>query len=160
MIGLALSVVGVIVAQATLVELLGFGGIRPDLYLLLVVLWGLRLSPERATLLGFVLGLYQDVFSGVLLGMRALTLSLLGFAVARLTEEVQTTDAAHQMILCFFAGILSGLFTLTLLTFFGLGGGFGGVFLWVILPEAAYTTALAGLVVGLTRTRVLLEVRL
>lgn len=160
MIWLVAGLLGVVILQTTVTPLVELGGIRPDLFLLLLYLGSYKMSPVRACVGGFLLGLYQDALSGAPLGLNAFTLSLLGYLVVRVREELEETRLLPHLLLLFLAGLSSGLMTLGVLAFFGVGVGFGGALIWIVLPQAAYTTAVGSLILFGTRLGRLLEVRL
>src|SRR5512140_1465644 len=68
----------VAILQTTLVPLLPFGEARPDLFLVIVVAWGIVRGGGEATLWGLSGGLVLDLFSGVPFGMQTLGLGALG----------------------------------------------------------------------------------
>ncbi len=154
------GLLGVAVLQTTMISLVEVGGVRPDLFVLLLYLWSYKASPERASLWGCLLGLYQDVLSGSPLGLKAFTLSLLGFLLAKLSPELDETHLAPRLLLLFFGGLTGGLITLGVLAFFGMGRDVGPTLLWIILPETMYTTAFGILLLLGGRLGQLLEVKL
>lgn len=142
-----------ILAQAVLLAPLSLGGIRPDLFLLLVFLVSQRTSPEAATLLGFLVGLCQDVLSGAPLGLRAFTDSLMGFLAARLSHDMYTDKPLALFWLLLGGTAAAGGITLALLTFFLGPPPLLPTLLWVIAPEALYTAAVGLLIVWLPQIR-------
>ena len=82
--------------QAVLLGPISVGGIRPDLFLLLIFLVSPRVSPEAATIQGFLVGLCQDALSGGPLGLRAFTYSLIGCATAWLSHDLHTEKPLAQ----------------------------------------------------------------
>jgi len=149
LVGLGLCVVG----QAILLEPLGVAGIRPDLFLLLVCFLSQRLTPEAATLQGFLIGLTQDALSGGPLGLRAFTNSLLAFAASCLSRDLHTEAPLAQFGLLFAGSLGVGLLSLVLyLFFFGVVSPLPAL-LRVIVPEAAYTAAAGVLIFSLPRIR-------
>ncbi|MFQ5881065.1 MAG: rod shape-determining protein MreD [Candidatus Methylomirabilales bacterium] len=160
MIWLVSGLLGVAVLQTTLTPLVEAGGVRPDLFLLLLYLGSYKWSPERACLGGCLLGLYQDALSGAPLGLKAFTLSLLGFLLVRVRLELEESRLTPHLFLLFLTGLSSGLITLGTLAFFGMGRDLGETFIWIVLPETAYTTVVGGLLLFATRASRFLEVRL
>ncbi len=71
------------VLQTTWVHLLAIADLRPDLILVVLVQIALRTQQTEATLLGFGVGLLQDLYMPADLGLRALAGSLVGFAVSQ-----------------------------------------------------------------------------
>lgn len=145
-----------VLAQVVLLGPLSLGGIRPDLFLLLVFLVSQRVSPEAATLLGFMVGLFQDALSGSPLGLRAFTDSLMGFLAARLSHDMYTDKPLALFWLLLGGTAAAGGITLALLTFFLGPPPLFPALLWVIAPEALYTAAVGLLIVWLPQFRAVL----
>ncbi len=133
-------------AQAVLLGPLSVWGIRPDLFLLLVFLVSQRVSPEAATILGFLIGLCQDGLSGGPLGLRAFTDSLMGFLAAGLSHHMYTDKPRALFWLLLGGSAAAGGITLILLMFFLGPRPFASALLWVIAPEALYTAAVGVLI--------------
>src|SRR5512136_639682 len=101
--------------QAVLLGPISVGGIRPDLFLLLIFLVSPRVSPEAATIQGFLVGLCQDALSGGPLGLRAFTYSLIGCATAWLSHDLHTEKPLAQFWRLLSGGACAGGWTLALL---------------------------------------------
>lgn len=142
-----------ILVQTVLLAPLSLGGIRPDLFLLLVFLVSQRTSPEAATLVGFLVGLFQDALSGSPLGLRAFTDSIMGFLAARLSHDMYTDKPLALFWLLLGGSAAAGGITLALLTFFLGPPPLFPTLLWVIAPEALYTAAVGLLIVWLPQIR-------
>jgi len=142
-----------IIAQAVLLGPLSLMEIRPDLFLVLVILVSRRSSPETATLLGFLIGLCQGALSGAPLGLHAFTNSLIGFVIARLSHHLYT-DKPFALLWFLLAGsaAVSGI-RLALLTFFLGPPPLLPALLWVIILEALYTAAVGLLILSLPQIR-------
>ena len=139
-------------AQAALLGSISVGDVRPDLFLLLVFFLSPRVSPEVATVQGFVIGLYQDALSGGPLGLRAFAYTLLGFITAWLSHDLATEKPLPQLWLLLAGAASAGVLTFVLLTFFvGLLPILPA--LGVIVPEAVYTTAVGFLLLRLPKLR-------
>ncbi|MCZ6701264.1 MAG: rod shape-determining protein MreD [bacterium] len=74
--------------QSTLMQYASFGGVRPDLILLLACLGGLFFGRQRGLTLGALAGLIQDCLSGGIFGLNTLSKSLIGFATGVLQRHV------------------------------------------------------------------------
>lgn len=145
--------------QTTLAHRLGVAGIRPDLYLLFLFFLSFRASPEVATAMGFLLGLYQDAFSGAPFGLHAFALSAGGFALSRVAEGVDASRVFPRLVLLAGSGLAVGSLTHLLLHFFRLGPPVGAL-LTVVLPTALYTALLGAAILGARQLNARLEVRL
>jgi len=123
------------------------------LFLLLVFLVSQRVSPEAATVLGFLIGLCQDGLSGGPLGLHAFTDSLLGFLAARLSHQMYTDKPLALFWLLLGGSAAAGGITLGLLTFFLGPRLLLPALLRVIAPEALYTAAVGLLILWLPQIR-------
>ncbi len=160
MIWLAGGLLAVVILQTTIAPWVQLGQVRPDLFLLLLYLGSFRMNPTQACLMGCLLGLYEDALSGAPLGLNAFTLSLLGYVLVRVREEVDENRLFPQLVLLFLTGVSAGLITSGVLAFFGMGRNFGESLLWIILPGAMYTMAVGGLLLFGTRLGRIVQVRL
>lgn len=142
MIAFLIALFSVCLLQTAIVPFLTISGIRPDLFLILLLGLSLSVGPELAAAAGFLIGLYQDALSGAPLGLNAFTLSLIGFLVSRLSRQVKTTETIGRFTLLCLAGLLSGLITLLLLRFFHAARPLASALLWTALPGALYTALL------------------
>ena len=139
-------------AQAALLGSISVGDVRPDLFLLLVFFLSPRVSPEVATLQGFVIGLCQDALSGGPLGLRAFTYTCRGFITAWLSHDLATEKPLAQLWLLLAGASGAGVLIFALLTFFvGLLPILPA--LGVIAPEAVYTAVVGFLLLQLPRLR-------
>jgi len=159
-IWLAGGLLAVVILQTTIAPWVQLGQVRPDLFLLLLYLGSFRMNPTQACLMGCLLGLYEDALSGAPLGLNAFTLSLLGYVLVRVREEVDENRLFPHLVLLFLTGVSAGLITSGVLAFFGMGRDFGESLLWIILPGAMYTVAVGGLLLFGTRLGRIVQVRL
>ncbi|PWB80669.1 MAG: rod shape-determining protein MreD [Candidatus Methylomirabilota bacterium] len=149
-----LALFSVCLLQAIVIPRLAVGGIQPDLFLILLVGLSLSVEPELAAAAGFLIGLYQDSLSGAPLGLNAFALSLIGFLVSRLSQQVKTTEFTGRFTLLCLAGLLSGLITLLLLRFFYAPRPFASALLWTALPGALYTAILGTGILGMRKLKI------
>lgn len=142
---------GACLLQTAIVPRLAIGGIQPDLFLILLFGLSLSIEPELAAAAGLLIGLYQDSLSGAPLGLNAFALSLIGFLVSGLSQQVKTTQPAWRFALLCVAGLLSGLITLLLLRFFHAPRPLASALLWTALPSALYTGMLGTGLLGVLK---------
>lgn len=154
-----LLALGVAIFQSTLLDVFSIGGVKPDLFLLLLFFFSLSLQADLAAILGFLLGLYQDALSGGPLGLKAFSFSLIGFLTARLSEKLYTTAIFPRLALLSLIAILSGTTTLLLLRFFLSFQPLLPTFLRITLPEALLTSVLGLLVLASLKVQGTLEVK-
>lgn len=85
---LLLAILLTLIVQLAVVRKIAILGVQPDLTILLVVLLALRRGPRTGTLLGFAIGLLQDLLVPETLGMNALSKSVVGWAVGKLSRQL------------------------------------------------------------------------
>src|SRR5216117_4412997 len=147
---LALTVFGGSVAQATLAPALGVGGVTPDLPLIVVVLLALRRGAEFGCVAGFGAGLLQDAAGGGLIGVQALTKAVIGFAIGAAGSRLRVSQPLVQVPGLVLLSLLEGLARFGLLQLFHFPAPFGGLLMYVIVPQALYNGFLgAALVLAL-----------
>ncbi|MDA1001725.1 MAG: rod shape-determining protein MreD, partial [bacterium] len=97
---------GIVVFQTSLADYFNtWLGIRPDGMLLAALFLGIYRGKETGVVGGFLLGLMEDVLSGGLLGVNALTKGLIGNFAGGLRRNVTSRDILFQGGLGFFATI-------------------------------------------------------
>lgn len=111
----ALAVVGIaIILQTTLFDQLALFGAYPDVVLLVVILCARYLDPNFTLLLGFTAGLSLDLLGTSPIGLLALVLTLVAYAVTRSGEW---TDVSA--ITSIFSTLLFSLMGVALLALIG-----------------------------------------
>lgn len=78
-----LVAIAALVLHAAVFSQLRILGVAPETFLLLVSAAALLGEPERASILGIVFGLFNDLLLGTPFGMSALSLAAVGYLVAR-----------------------------------------------------------------------------
>jgi rod shape-determining protein MreD len=122
---------------------------KPNLIIILVVYLALR---ERNSLYGaaiaYFLGLLQDVFSGIYLGLSGFSLLLI-FLVLRKTSNQLYTDSTHLMVVVVFLSTgCNGLLNLLLMLLFAPSAGIYETLLSNLLPQALFNALIASLLFG------------
>ena len=131
--------------QMVLVPKITIGEISPDLPLLLVAYFAIKRGPLHGAILGFVLGLFQDLFYPELLGLNALTKSLTGYALGVMGAK---GDPENDFFLLMLFVVAAAAHDFVYLLFFtGLNvPQFFGMWTTISVPSALYT-ALVGVLV-------------
>ena len=88
----ALVVLVALVIQVTLLSRFSFEGARPDIMILLAVIGGYRLGPERGAIVGFAAGLSFDIVLSTPLGLSALIYTIVGYGVGASTAGMVRTS--------------------------------------------------------------------
>ena len=83
----AIIVVALLI-QLTLINSVTILGIKPDLILIVIVVFSLLKGGKEGAISGFISGLLQDIFSIGLLGINALAKTVIGFICGILKEKM------------------------------------------------------------------------
>lgn len=135
---------GAMVVQTSLLRYVSIGGVRPDLVLIIVVYLGLVRGPDAGSLSGFVFGLFEDAYSGGLLGANALIKTLLGFACGLLGKRLYTQSLLSHF-LCVGVGTVANVTILSSLH------GFAPEWRTVLMYEVLYNLLCCPVIVALYR---------
>jgi rod shape-determining protein MreD len=134
-----------LILQLVAANRLAIGEISPDFPLLFLAYFSLFRTRIQGTILGFFLGLLQDLFNPAFLGLNALTKSIIGYSVGYVGEKT-VANSVPFIALVFFLSML-GHDLLYMLFFFKLHVvKIVVMFITVSIPSAVYT-ALIGVVV-------------
>jgi rod shape-determining protein MreD len=95
--------------QATWLDTIRFGGVVPDLILLLVVYVAIAFGEERAMWTGVMGGLFQDVARSTSIGQNVLCHVIVAYAAGRIANRLVTESPAVKTGLVFCAAIAHGL---------------------------------------------------
>ncbi len=128
--------------QASLLNAISLGGIKPDLALAVLYIIGLLTTPTEGALAGIMIGLMQDIGSASLIGFTGLTRGIAGLASGLLGARV--LDVTSPMIVLFLAvlSLAEGtLFSLFLQVTYG-AVPFFTLVVGRLLPQALYTGVL------------------
>ncbi len=120
----ALVVAVSLILQVTLFAQFSYEGARPDVMILLAVMAGYRLGPERGAIVGFAAGLSFDIVLSTPLGLSALVYTIIGYATGAATSGmvrtsrwaaplVAATGSAAGMVLYALVGAVLGEPTLS-----------------------------------------------
>ncbi len=107
------TILAAIVIQVSLLPIFVLPPFKPDLLLVIMVFLALRGSAETGAPLAWLLGLLNDVCSGLYLGLNAATF-LISFFVIKSVSDRLYADSAILFVLTV-AGVTVGCFTLNLL---------------------------------------------
>ena len=135
---LLLLTVGGSVAQSSVAPALTVSGVTPDLPLIVTVFVALRRGPEIGCITGFFAGFLQDVASGGLIGVQALTKALAGFAMGLLVGRFWVSSPVVQVPGLVLLTLVEGLARFLLLQFFHYPVSLGGLMVHVVLPQALF----------------------
>jgi len=147
---LAVAVLSGGVAHATMGPALRIADVAPDIPLIVVVMLALRRGPEFGCGAGFLAGLLQDAATGGLLGVQALTKSIIGFGVGALAGRLRVSQPLVQVPGLVVLSLVEGVARFALLQLFHFPASFGELMTYVVLPQSIYNGFLgAALVLAL-----------
>ena len=134
-----LLIIGSFVLQTTLFQALSFGGIVPNLMIVLTASYGFMRGKKAGLLTGFFSGLLCDIFFGPVIGLNALIYMYIGYLNGKFNRIFYPEDIKLPLALILCSDLAYGL--LCYLLFFLMRGKFhfGYYLLHIILPEAVYT---------------------
>ena len=129
-------------AEKNLLPFISIGGIVPDLILIFVIIISFQENKSKSTIIGFVAGLIQDIFTTYFFGLSALTKSIVGFWGVFFQQPQKKYNLSSYLI----------AFTILVLihdTIFGIiynlgtHSGFFRLMFRLILPRTLYTLLFA-----------------
>jgi rod shape-determining protein MreD len=135
----------VFVIQMTAVNRIGVAGCTPDLMVILLVSLVLDRGPVLAVVIGFLLGLLQDLGNASFLGMNALAKSILAYGVSRVGGGLLPENPLYKGFIIFAACLVNDIVVLPIATSFSLGDMFVSFFRFSLL--SALYSALLGVVI-------------
>jgi rod shape-determining protein MreD len=135
--------------QASLIDRMSLGGIKPDLALAVLFIIGLVTGPTEAALAGIAIGLVQDIGSASLIGFSGMTRGLEGLAAGLLGSRV--LDFSSPVIVLFLAAfsLAEGILVFLFMQITYGDVPFLSMLVGRILPQALYTSILGLLLLQL-----------
>ena len=132
-----------LVLQSTLLPLVSFKGIHPDLLLVVVVSYSLLSGKEQGVGIGFMAGLLQDLASGSIFGMNTLSKLVTGYILGLAERKVFKEHVLLPLLSTAVATIGNGLAAILMLWTFGYNLDFSTAFTQNILPLVGYNVIVA-----------------
>ncbi|MCR4441023.1 MAG: rod shape-determining protein MreD [Peptococcaceae bacterium] len=130
-----------LVMQSTIFNHIALAGIKPDFVLILAIFFSILCGPRRGTIVGFLLGLLEDVYLGRFIGMNAFSKGATSFLVGWISR-----GAFSENLLIPIISMFAGTFFNSALYFLA-GKALGlqwsmRLWLWNSIPLAIYNTCL------------------
>lgn len=135
---LALSVLVLLLLQATVLPQLFSAAVKPDLLLIFTVSCGLLCGREKAVGIGFFSGLLQDLASGNIFGLHTLSKMAIGYLAGLAEQKVFKEHIILPMAAMLVASLLNSALMLSLMTFLGYHIGWSAAMAGEILPSLLY----------------------
>ncbi len=131
------------ILQTTVFRVLDFGGIAPNLMMIIVASLGFIKGDKTGLVIGFFSGLLVDIFFGTYLGFFALIYMYLGFIVGKFHEVFFSQNIAIPIVFITIADFLFGFVCYVLMFLFRTRFNIGYYMVNVIIPEMVYTALIA-----------------
>lgn len=138
-IAAAFLVILFFVLQSTLFQALNFGGISPNLLIILTSSFGFMCGKKYGLVVGFFSGLLTDIFFGNVVGLYALIYMYIGYGNGLFHSIFYQNDIKLPMILIMISDALYGLICYVFLFLLQGKFHFGYYFSTIIFPEMIYT---------------------
>ena len=139
----AIIVVALLI-QLTLINSITILGLKPDLIMVVVVVFSLLKGEKEGAISGFASGLLQDIFSTGLLGINALVKTVIGFTCGILREKIFHEHILFLIpVITFIASFIQSILIFFLLRTFGIEYNLIWSLKQVALPEALYSSLLS-----------------
>ena len=136
---IAIMILICFILQSTVFRSLAFGGIIPNLMIILTSAFGFMRGEQEGVIIGFISGLLCDVFFGEILGFYALIYMYIGFVNGKFTRIFYPEDIKLPIALIIVSDLTYGLICYCLQFLMRGRFDFPYYFVNVILPEAVYT---------------------
>ena len=135
----AVAILFCFVLQCTVFRSLSFGGIIPNLMIILTATFGFMRGDKEGLIIGFCCGLLCDIFYGDILGFYALVLMYIGFLNGKFCKIFYPEDIKLPLALIVVSDLTYGIICYILQFLLRGKFDFPYYFTKVILPEAVYT---------------------
>lgn len=125
--------------QTTVFQGLDFGGIVPNLMIVLTASFGFMRGEKTGLLYGFFCGLLIDIFFANVLGFNAMIYMYIGYANGKFNRIFYPEEIKLPLALIFFSDLAYGLSYYTIMFLLRRRFHLEFYFLHIILPEMVYT---------------------
>lgn len=125
--------------QSTVFHAISFGGIIPNLMIILTSSYGLMRGERAGLVVGFFCGLLNDIFFGQFIGIYALLYMYIGFLSGKFSRIFFPQDIKLPIALILGSDLVYGIVSYGLFFLIRAKFHFGYYLLNVIIPEMVYT---------------------
>jgi rod shape-determining protein MreD len=134
---------GVALVQTVLLAQIDWWGARPDLMLLVVLIWSVVRGMEEGMVWGFIGGLIIDLFSGGPLGVTVLALLAVALLAGQPWGQGIGSSVIRLLLVTFVAVLVFHLILLIILSWTGYNVAWGWAILQVAGPSALLNASLS-----------------
>jgi rod shape-determining protein MreD len=139
-------VVVALLLQMTLLPKYLLDPFQPNLLIILVVYFGLKMPHRFGGIGAFALGLLQDSFSGIYLGLHGFSYLLIYTMLSEMAGRLYTDNRLLFVLLVLMATAGSALLTLLMLAIFSVSKGLYSTLIPGLVPQALVNALVASLV--------------
>lgn len=125
--------------QCTVFQSLSFGGIVPNLIIILTASFGFMRGEKSGLIIGFASGILVDIFFGEVLGFYALLYMYVGYTNGKFNKIFYPEDIKLPIALIIGSDLFYGLICYILMFMMRARFNIGYYFMHIILPEIVYT---------------------
>lgn len=125
--------------QCTVFRTLAFGGIVPNLLMVLTASFGFMRGERSGLTIGFISGLLIDIFFGEVIGFYALLYMYIGYTNGKFNRIFYPEDIKLPIVLIIGSDLFYGICCYILMFLMRARFHIGYYFVHVILPEIVYT---------------------
>lgn len=126
--------------QCTVFQSLAFGGIVPNLLIVLTSSLGFMRGEKEGLLIGFICGLLCDIFFSEVLGFHALVMMYIGYLNGKFSRIFYPEDIKLPMALIIVSDLSYGIICYILMFLVRGRLNFSYYLMNIIVPEVVYTT--------------------
>ena len=138
-------VLGALVLQMTLLPRYLQDPFQPNLILIMVIYLGLKLPQRFGALSAFGLGILQDTFSGMYLGLHGFSYLCIYTLLSEVADRLYTNNRALFVLVVLLATLVGGLLNLLMLMIFSVSKGVYASLLPALVPQALVNALVASL---------------
>ncbi|MDI6704439.1 MAG: rod shape-determining protein MreD [bacterium] len=135
----AVGIIFSIILEITpFVKYLEIRGIKPDLFLIILVFFSLKKGSLKGEIMGFFIGIFEDLVSSGVFGINSFSKTICGFLVGKSKEKILHENFISQIIIMLSISLLNGLLVYLIRCLFTTPSGF------IVVPlETCYNTLLS-----------------
>lgn len=122
---------------------------QPNLLVIIVAWVGLRKESPAGGVIVFLIGLLQDTFSGLYLGLNGFTYLVMYIILRSIAHRLYTESRYLMILVVFLATLGNGILQLLLLLLFSAAPGIYAAILPALLPQALVNTLATSVVLAL-----------
>ena len=126
------------ILQSTLFQFLRINNVIPNTSLILVICFAINSDKKRAALIGFIIGILQDIIFGKIIGLDALIYLLLGYLISLINKNIFKENFIIPFVFTAFGTVVYYIICTFFVYFSGFNMDFLGIFKNMLVTEVFY----------------------